>query len=222
VLRSELRHTLRAVGAARRLRLAARRLADPLLKVHLGCGDDIRSGWLNVDMSASPAARHLAANAGAPTALVLHDLRYGLQLPACSCAMIYSSHLLEHLELPQALRLLRDCHRALAPEGRFRAALPDFRRIAVAYAENDSSFFDLIDIEEAFPHNEVGMHSLIDFVNYVAYQAGEHRILYDADKMVRVLRAAGFSAVRECGYDASLDPDSEVRQRYSFYVEGSA
>ena len=101
VLRSELRHTLRAVGAARRLRLAARRLADPLLKVHLGCGDDIRSGWLNVDMSASPAARHLAANAGAPTALVLHDLRYGLHLPACSCAMIYSSHLLEHLEFPQ-------------------------------------------------------------------------------------------------------------------------
>jgi predicted SAM-dependent methyltransferase len=222
VLRAELRQTLRDVGAARRLARAARSLADPLVKVHLGCGDDVRSGWLNVDMSAGRAARERADAAGPGTALVLHDLRRGLGLPPRSCSLIYSSHLLEHLEFPQALRLLRDCCRALAPGGVFRAALPDFRRIATAYVENDACFFDLIDIREAFPHNAPGTHALIDYVNYAAYQSGEHRMLYDADKMIRALLAAGFSDVRECGYDEAVDPDSEVRRRYSFYVEGMA
>lgn len=222
VLRAELRQTLRGVGSTRRLARAARDLADPLVKVHLGSGDDIRSGWLNVDMSAGRTARERARAAGAGTALVLHDLRRGLDLPARSCSHIYSSHLLEHLEFPQAVRLLRDCHRALAPGGVFRAALPDFRRIATAYVENDASFFDLIDIREAFPHNSPGMHALIDYVNYAAYQSGEHRMLYDADKLNRTLLAAGFTNVRECGYDEALDPDSHVRRRYSFYVEGTA
>lgn len=222
VLRGELRQTFRGLGAGRRLARAARTLADPLVKVHLGCGDDIRAGWLNVDMSAGRAARERAAAAGSGTALVIHDLRRGLDLPARICSLIYSSHLLEHLEFSQARRLLRDCHRALAPGGVFRAALPDFRRIANAYVEHDAEFFDLIDIREAFPHNAPGTHSLIDFVNYAAYQSGEHRMLYDADKLTRTLLAAGFSNVRECGYDEALDPGSEVRRRYSFYVEGTA
>lgn len=222
VLRAELRQTLRDVGASRKLARAARALADPLVKVHLGCGDDVRSGWLNVDMSAGRAARERADAAGPGTALVLHDLRRGLGLPARSCSLIYSSHLLEHLEFAQALRLLRDSFHALAPGGVFRAALPDFRRIAAAYVDNDACFFDLIDIREAFPHNAPGTHALIDYLNYAAYQSGEHRMLWDADKLIRTLLAAGFSDVRECGYDEALDPGSEVRRRYSFYVEGTA
>ena len=222
VLRAELRQALRGIGSARRLEHAARALADPLVKVHLGCGEDIRSGWLNVDMYADRVARERAAAAGRDTALVTHDLRRGLDLPARSCSLIYSSHLLEHLELREARRLLRDCHRALVPGGVFRAAVPDFRRIAAAYVSNDPDFFDLIDIGAALPHNAPATHALVDYVNYAAYQSGEHRMLYDADKLTRMLLATGFGNVRECGYDESLDPDSAVRRRYSLYVEGTA
>jgi predicted SAM-dependent methyltransferase len=218
-LRRELWMRVTMAHAAGRLGRAVRRMGASKLKVHLGCSNDIRAGWLNVDLDTAAHRRELVGRGSLPTAFVQHDLRRGLPLPEGVCSMIYSSHLLEHLELGAGLRLLHDCHRALAPGGRFRAALPDFRRIADAYVTGNVAFFDLIDVAAAVPQNDPRTVALVDYVNYVAYQSGEHKTLYDAEKMQRVLMAVGFTDVRETDFDPALDPATEVRRRYSFYVD---
>lgn len=207
---------LRGHIARLRLRHGAR---DQPLRVHLGCGNDIRRGWLNVDMSPPAVARRTARAARDGTRLVVLDLRNGLPLPPGSCDLIYSSHFLEHLEFPDGLRLLRDCHRSLREGGRLRIVVPNFGRIFQAYVEGDEGYFDLIDIDAAFPYNEPGMEALIDHVHYAVYQHGEHRSIYDEEKLVRTLGTIGFRDARAVGFDPTLDPDTAVRRRYSLCVE---
>src|SRR6266536_2872590 len=49
------------------------------LRVHLGCGDDIREGWVNIDLNLSKrTCRSKLEQSG--TALINHDLRLGLPL----------------------------------------------------------------------------------------------------------------------------------------------
>src|SRR5205085_8185171 len=125
------------------------------LKVHIGAGDDIRSGWVNIDlMLRVPPDFDRAAQPD--THLIDYDLRRGLPLAADSCDYIYSSHFFEHLEYKQGLRLLRDCYRALRPGGVFRIALPNFEELFAAYLRRDEDYFSLVNINEMLPDVEPG------------------------------------------------------------------
>src|SRR5439155_5954642 len=95
------------------------------VKVHLGCGVDIREVWVNIDLKLLKEACS-AKHDKADTVLINHDLRLRLPLEESSCESIYSSHLIGHLELRPGLRLLRDCYLALCPDGTCRVVLPDY------------------------------------------------------------------------------------------------
>jgi SAM-dependent methyltransferase len=187
------------------------------LKVHLGCGDDLRAGWVNIDLDPRPGALPPGASA-AGTVYIAHDLRRGLPLEDGSCDLVYSSHLLEHLDPRHGLYLMRECHRALRPGGVFRAALPDFRGLFDAYLRGDAGYLDLVDIRKALPYLEPGTESLVDYVNNGVYQNGEHRCIYDEDKLLRILRRIGFASAEAVAYQDGLDPPGPLRRRYSFYV----
>jgi len=53
-----------------------------------------------------------------------------------SVSNIYSSHLLEHLYLYEAIKLLDDCYRFLKPGGVLRLALPDYHHFVLQYVSN--------------------------------------------------------------------------------------
>ena len=53
-----------------------------------------------------------------------------------SVSNIYSSHLLEHLYLYEAKKLLDDCYRFLKPGGVLRLALPDYHEFILQYVSN--------------------------------------------------------------------------------------
>src|SRR5262245_35251827 len=68
---------------------ARRRLLNRLqrlngLRIHLGCGARIVSGWINVDGTSGEGVD------------LQWDLRYGLPFSDGSAQMIYSEHVLEH------------------------------------------------------------------------------------------------------------------------------
>jgi SAM-dependent methyltransferase len=187
------------------------------LKIHLGCGNDLRPGWVNIDRAYSPDLR-----SGAPRTDALfidRDLRLGLPLQANSCAYIYSSHFFEHLEYQHGLRLMRDCYHALRPGGVFRVAMPDFRAVFVAYLNGDQQFFDLIEAIGALAPIDPATRTLVDYVNYAVYQFGEHTYIYDQEKFYTILRAIGFSSVVESSFQSAVDPDTPLRRKYSFYIE---
>jgi predicted SAM-dependent methyltransferase len=100
------------------------------LKIHLGCGKRLMAGWLNVDCFRGPGID------------LIVDLRSPLPFADGSARMIYSEHVLEHLQLEDAQRLLRECKRVLAPDGILRIGVPDAEIYFKAYISGDQTFFD--------------------------------------------------------------------------------
>ena len=204
----------------------ARRAARPFqalrnrqaLKLHIGAGDDIRPGWVNIDL-ALRIPPQIDPAAHPDTVFINHDLRRGLPLPDGSCDYVYSSHFLEHLEYGEGLRLMRECHRVLRSGGTFRAALPNFRTMFQAYLDGNQGFFESVNLGEVRPDVEEGTESLVDFVNYGVYQGGEHKSIYDEEKLTKVLRQIGFRSVAAVPYQEGMDPALPLRARHSFYVE---
>lgn len=188
------------------------------LRVHLGCGPDIKEGWINIDLANSPP---LFCKTSPGTRFINYDLRRGLPLADRSCKIIYSAHFFEHLKYADALRLLRDCHRTLKPRGVFRACLPNFRGMFDAYLREDRDYMNLIKIHDVLPEIEAGTETFVDHVNYGVYQAGQHKWIMDAEKMIVLLRHIGFNRVMETQFDPAMDQDIELRRRYSFYIEAT-
>lgn len=188
------------------------------LKVHLGAGDDIRLGWVNIDLRLRlPPDIDEAAAPG--TVFINHDLRRGLPLADGSCALIYSSHFFEHLTFPEAADLLRECLRVLRPGGIVRLALPDFLGMFDAYVRKDRSYFDLVDLSVSMGGYDDEATALVDHVNYAVYQDGEHKSIWDPEKAIGIFKKLGYSSVAETAFNPDLDPASPLRRRYSFYVE---
>lgn len=202
------RHSARAFGALQ---------GRSGLQVNLGCGKDIRAGWVNIDLGA-PIGQPPSGATGRPV-FINHDLRLGLPLAAGSCRLIYSSHFFEHLPYKTGLALMTESYRALQPGGIFRISLPNLRRMFAAYLDNDAPYFALLDAPAVSPDVVPGTETLVDFVNYGVYQFGEHHCIYDEEKLTRVLQSLGFRSVRVSAYQAGLDPAEPVRTHYSFYME---
>jgi hypothetical protein len=91
-----------------------RRMAGPgnHLRVNLGCGKDIRAGWINVDKVELPGVD------------VCHDITHvPLPFETNSCTEVLCKDVLEHLEY---FPVLRDIHRILHSGGRVTIQVPHF------------------------------------------------------------------------------------------------
>lgn len=212
---------LRLARAARGSRKAFAALRGRTgLKVHLGCGPDIRPGWVNVDLILGPAPR-IDPAAQPDTFLIVHDLRDGLPMDEGSCDIIYSSHFFEHLSLAHGMKLMKDCYRALRPGGTFRIVLPDFRKSFDAYLRRDADFFSTFDDHDLLSRFDSESRTFVDYVNYLVYQYGEHVAIYDEEKITHVLKGLGFRGVEASEHRPGMDPDNVLRRKYSFYTEAT-
>jgi predicted SAM-dependent methyltransferase len=189
------------------------------LKLHLGCGDDVKTGWVNVALRLNQPPPLIDPAAQPDTFFMNYDLRRELPLADGSCAAIYSSHFFEHLECRDGLRLMRECYRVLRPGGVFRIALPNLKRFFAAYLEGDQSYVDILDPRELMPEIEPGTETYVDHLNYGVYYYGEHKCIYDEEKLLLLLKNIGFGSAVESSFQSGIDPAAEIRRRYSFYVE---
>jgi SAM-dependent methyltransferase len=81
-------------------------------RLNLGCGHDIRPGWLNLDVAPLPGVD------------VVHDLQQPpLPFADDRFELILCQDVLEHVDL---VPTLRDLHRVLAPGGRLELRSPHF------------------------------------------------------------------------------------------------
>jgi hypothetical protein len=102
------------------------------MKLNLGCGRDIRSGWCNVDMVSLPGV-DLVADLSHPNSLydIADDVVTHMDMP----------HLLEHIADP--LPLLEELWRVAQPGCTLMIALP--------HGANDMAFADPQHIRQYFP-----------------------------------------------------------------------
>lgn len=194
-LRFETQVSFRHRRAARALR--RRRLERPL-KLNLGCGDNPKPGWVNLDAFSDSADARL-------------DLREPLPLPDGVASVVYSEHFFEHLRYPdEAERLLAESMRVLEPGGVFSVGVPDTEPLLRAYPD-DASFF--AEAREKWHH---GMTTPLHQINHHFRQAEEHRYAYDYETLKECLERAGFVGVRRREFEAGLD--SEWRRDGTLYV----
>ncbi len=188
------------------------------LQLHLGCGRDIRVGWINIDLL-SPRSVRQTLPAGA--VFLPYDLRRGLPIQRPCCKLIYSAHFFEHLDYGDGLRLMNDCYRALQPNGVFRLALPDYTRLFRAYLQQDHRYF--APLKDFTHHLLPELHGaepmLADYISALIYQRQEHRFIYDVPKLYALLTEIGYRLVYQSDYRDGIDPDTPLRRTYSFYVE---
>lgn len=171
------------------------------IQLELGAGGRKLEGWTSIDV-------------GENSDLSL-DLTQPLPFPDHSVSQIYSSHVLEHFSYPYQLgQLLAESYRVLKLGGCFRAAVPDASIYLNGYfnpEQFDPEQYCLF--KPAFHYN-----SPIDYVNYIAYMAGQHHHLFDRENLVAIIQKTGFREVELCQFDPSIDL---AERRYeSIYVRG--
>ena len=89
--------------------------------LNFGCGSTFHPDWVNLD------------TAPVSTQVIAHDLRRGLPFADETFDVVYGSHVLEHLEPAEAIRLLNECFRVLKPNGIVRVVVPDLETIVRLY-----------------------------------------------------------------------------------------
>lgn len=145
--------------------------------VHLGCGAKYIPGMINAD-----------GNRFRKIDLWI-DLRNRLPFPDGSCALVYSSHTLEHLFPDEAIALLAEIRRVLAPDGLARIAVP-----SMEHALKVAGGTRLEDWPRAFDD------PVAQAINYL-FCDGQHKYAYNFGVLARFARQAGF--VRVVDYSAT-------------------
>jgi predicted SAM-dependent methyltransferase len=146
-----------------------------------------RDGWTTIDR--------------APGCDLWWDLMQPLPFPANSVACIYSSHTLEHFYLPDAERLLRECHRVLQQNGTLSVCVPNARIYLDAYFHSEGFNTDLY----CSYRPALSSYGKMDLINYVAYMGGHHRYMFDSENLSGLLTVVGFRNVRPRPMDPSRD-----------------
>jgi predicted SAM-dependent methyltransferase len=169
------------------------------LRLHLGSAWQPKKGWFNVDLVGHPV--DLAWN-----------LAHGLPFPDGSAEAIFHEHLLEHLTLEAAARLIEESHRVLCAGGVTRIAVPDAGRYLVSYANGGQGL--IAEYRPGRPTNLLATQEIF-------YRHG-HRSAWDLETLELFVRAAGFAQCEARSFGNSRIepcPDSSHREQESIYVE---
>ena len=199
--RDNAKRVLTGLRVPHERRAATRMLGgDQPLRLHLGAADTYLHGWCNIDY------------AGPKRRLDLHwDLRRPLPFPDRSADAIFSEHVFEHIAYPDAMALLRECHRLLRHGGVCRIGVPDFGRYARSYLGEDTL------IDQLRPDAPTRALAVAE----VFFLHG-HSSSYDFETLSAMVTAAGFTAVERSrtGEGRIVPcPDSPSRAVETLYVD---
>ncbi len=185
------------------------------LLVNIGCGDQGKTGWVNVDCRALPGVNCIC------------DPRQQLPFSDSSVRAIYTEHFFEHIDYTEEVPVFLDeCLRVLKPGGLLRIVVPDIAKYIAAYSEMGwEAMHKLRTIDDQLHDAANGSqwHTKMEVLNHLFRQGHEHKYAYDSETLKWVLEHCGFKnvTVSECGQ--SRDPecaiDNSSRSFESLYVE---
>jgi predicted SAM-dependent methyltransferase len=214
--------------------------AQPELRVNVGCGGTPTPGWLNFDNSYSvilgrypwllnTLRRIRLINseqwtyAKASTGL---SIRWAeaerLPLASNSVVALYTSHMLEHLSQNAAKLFVAEARRVLRPRGVLRVVVPDLRRLVEDYlGHGDADRF----VSDTLLSEVEEKSRIRGQIRRLFVGARNHRWMYDAQSLTRLLAREGFVDVQALppGETRIQSPgalDLRERESESVYVEG--
>jgi SAM-dependent methyltransferase len=181
-----------------------------MIKINIGCGMTPLPGWRNFDNSLSLRL------AKTPTAIYFlgllgflnkqqqefidfarnNNIEYGdatKTLPIASEAVdiIYTSHMLEHLDRSQADNFFKESRRLLRPGGIIRIIVPDLRIMVDEYlADKDSTVF----LDRMLLCSSQ-LTSLGQRLKFIVTGLRHHLWMYDAKSLSEILIKHGFTNI---------------------------
>lgn len=163
-------------------------------KLHVGCGDNMLAGWLNTEFEfrAHRSVIHLDATKPFP-------------LPDSSFDLIFSEHMIEHLPLPAALNMLRECFRVLKPRGRVRISTPPLEFFINLMTNPGADHIKYCE----FHFSEWGEDSPVRTPAVVVadyYTKWGHQFIYDEPTLRALMKAAGFTEIEKTALRESREP----------------
>jgi predicted SAM-dependent methyltransferase len=156
-----------------------------MTKLHLGCGPVIHKGWVNIDNQKYPGVDKVL------------DVTKGL--PFKDARFVFAEHFIEHIAYPAALKLLRDCRRALGDDGVLRLSTPNLDWVWMTHYKLEMT--DEEAIQGCFAMNR-------------AFRGWGHQFLYNERTLRATLAEAGFSRFERVEYGESKHEELRGLERH--------
>ena len=211
--------------------LVAAAAAPPGPRLNVGSGPATADGWTSIDGSwqarlaghrwlARAASRLFGIEIGHwPQGIAYRNIKRGLGYDDDSVAVVYASHLVEHLYREEALRFLRDVRRALVPGGVCRIVVPDVAAIVGWYLANQREPAE----QRKQPSSDLLMGMMLlrpdrprgrGLVGLVRQWSDlhEHKWMYDQEGLLALVTEAGFADASPRGYLDSVVPREILAQ----------
>jgi len=201
------------------------------MRLHLGCELNTPQGWIHLDgswgawLAKYPRARaflkltkifpqHLVDKPWSRD-IVVHNLTKPLPFQDNYFSTIYAAHVLEHLYLAEAKKLLKECYRTLQPGGVIRLVVPDLRALILEYmetkpdaeppgAERAVHRADVLQsrlmLRAEAPHSGRMIYKLYSKLT----DFHSHKWMYDVESLASYLEEAEFTQVHEMQAHESL------------------
>jgi len=210
-------------------------------RLNIGCSDYPTSGWTNYDISVGLTLAKLG-----PIPNILNKLRIisdrqlivvdsyksnsvkradvvkNIPEKDNSVDVIYSSHMLEHLDREDAKVCMRECLRSLKTGGILRLCIPDLRYKAEEYIKTGDADKFVYETYLTIPKPKNIIEKL-----YLFYTGPRHHSwMYDSQSLSKALLECGFSEVTTLEAGKTTIPSNQVgeldlsqRAEDSFYLE---
>lgn len=183
------------------LKKVGRFLQLPEKNLNLGCGPNLRAGWINIDLFDPGADLRL-------------DLRENWPFAGASISQIYSEHVFEHFEIREEVpHFLSEARRVLQSGGLFDVAVPDTEWPLRAYGDPSNRYWS-----RSEPYHPEWCETQMDHINYHFRQGTEHKYAWDYETLARTLRRFGFTEITRREFDPARD--TEFRREGTLYVTG--
>lgn len=218
-----------------------RQEVPPGLWLHVGCGPITPEGWVNLDASWNllaarvPGLRSVLQATGLISANAAqfqwsNHIRYcnvnnGLPFRDGEVAVVYASHVLEHLSHKHAQAFVREAYRVLKPGGVIRLVVPDLERLARLYLqEKQNGQADTLRPADEFMSRMLTCVDHGDSMPVKFYRTYldtlSHKWMYDRDSLQALLREANFRELAPRGYLDSRIPNIADVERENRFEDG--
>lgn len=196
-------------------------MSEAKLRLNLGCGHQRPAGWYNADCSLNALLQRLPVIGGVLGRMVggteyhshnVHyvDLTSRWRFGHDKVDVVYASHVLEHLSLPDAHHFMREASRVLHAGGVLRIVVPDLLATAQQYVAEaaqgrDNAGADFLAIlnlhrENAYASSSHWFHRVCHALQGWPHQ---HKYMYDLASLRAMLQSHGFRELRQCRYAQS-------------------
>lgn len=190
------------------------------VRINVGCGMTPTEGWVNLDNSLSVRLARVPGVSGLlrflsperrafvafcqSSKVRYADVRRRLPVKTGSAEVIYSSHMLEHLDRQEVARFLSEARRALeAPDGIIRLALPNIRYLVERYlTEGDADAF----VRSTLLWRE-RPRGFAARLRQILIGDREHYWMYDGASLVKLLATHGFESASILAPGDSMIPN---------------